>query len=195
MKSEDKFHAAFELGKCYHIYNRGNASEYIFYCDENYQYFLRQIEKYFFKWIDLYAYCLMPKHFYLLIGIKNLPDEPDLNKFLHEAFRKFFISYSQAINKQEKRKGSLFQKRFKRILVETDEYFIRLTQYIHHNPIHHKFVTKYSAWMYSSYNAIISDHPTKIKRKEILEWLGGREEFIHFHELNKKIILRPDQIY
>ena len=80
-------------------------------------------------------------------------------------------------------------------MVESDEYFTRLIQYIHHNPIHHKFVTEYSVWKYSSYNDIISDHPTKIKRKEILEWFGGREEFIDFHELNKKIILRPDQIY
>lgn len=195
MKTEDRFHAAFEMGRFYHLYNRGNASENIFYRDENYQYFLRQFEKYFCEWIDLYAYCLMPNHFHLFIGVKDFPDQTDPDKILHEAFRKFFISYSQAINKQQERNGSLFQKRFKRILVEADEYFTQLIQYIHHNPIHHKFVTEYSAWKYSSYNAIISDHPTIIRRKEILEWFGGREEFIDFHELNKKIILRPDQIY
>jgi putative transposase len=195
MKPERKHHAHFESGRFYHIYNHGNSSENIFYCDENYDYFLRQFEKYFFEWVDLYVYCLMPNHFHLLIGIKELPERIDLNKILAYVFRNFFISYSQAINKQQKRNGSLFQKRFKRILVEADEYFIQLIQYIHHNPIHHKFVTEYSAWKYSSYNTIISNQPTKLRKNEVLAWFGGRDGFIDFHEVNKKIILRPDQIY
>ena len=40
-------------------------------------------------------------------------DSISTSKIISEQFRRFFISYSQAINKQENRVGSLFQKIFK----------------------------------------------------------------------------------
>jgi hypothetical protein len=88
MKTEDKHHAAFEPGRFYHLYNRGNSSGNIFYCDENYEYFLRQFEKYFLEWVDLYAYCLIPNHFHLLIGIKDFPEQNDLDQNSLKSFFK-----------------------------------------------------------------------------------------------------------
>jgi len=59
---------------------------------------------------------------------------------VNEAFRKFFLSYSQAINKQNNRHGSLFEKNFKRILIKNENHLFRLVYYIHNNPVHHDFV-------------------------------------------------------
>lgn len=97
----------------YHIYNRGNGKENIFIEERNYFYFLVQYEKYLFELLDTFAYCLLPNHFHLLVRPKvNNPEK------ISEQFRKLCISYSMSINKQEKRKGNLFQRGFKRKIIE-----------------------------------------------------------------------------
>ena len=58
-------------GCFYHIYNRGNNRQNIFFEERNYLYFLRLFEKYLFNLVDVYAYCLMPNHFHFLIKIKD----------------------------------------------------------------------------------------------------------------------------
>ncbi len=86
-------------------------------------------------------------------------------------------------------------KRMKRILVKDDDYFTQLILYIHHNPIHHKFVQEYADWEFSSYRIISGDLETFNRRAEVLDWFGGKDEFIEFHWLNRKLILKPEQIY
>jgi hypothetical protein len=58
-------------GNFYHVYNRGNNRQRIFFEERNYLYFLRLFEKYLSPLVDVYAYCLMPNHFHLLIRIKD----------------------------------------------------------------------------------------------------------------------------
>ncbi|MCK6695065.1 MAG: hypothetical protein L6Q97_23575 [Thermoanaerobaculia bacterium] len=61
-------------GAIYHIYNRGNNRETIFYTDENYRYFLGKYAKYLTPVLDTYAYCLLPNHFHLAVRVKTLPE-------------------------------------------------------------------------------------------------------------------------
>jgi len=97
------YHIPLYKDNYYHIYNRGNGKDKIFFNDKNYLYFLKQYSKYISELADTFVFCLLPNHFHLLLRIKsNKPDK------IIESFRKFFISYSMSINKQEKRKGNLF---------------------------------------------------------------------------------------
>ena len=134
----------------YHVYNRGNNHENIFYKRENYQYFLRKYQVYLSDYVDTYAYCLLPNHFHFLIKVKavsdlskrDLPNLKDLanlkktdlkgsdrsvDKIISNQFRLLFLSYAKAINKQEDRRGSLFQKPFRRKPVTNDRYLALLT--------------------------------------------------------------------
>ena len=93
----------------YHVYNRGNNSQKIFFSYANYLYFLKKVDTHLLKHCDLLAYCLMPNHFHLLIETNaNLPDD-----VINRAIQTILNSYSQAINKQENRTGSLFQQHTK----------------------------------------------------------------------------------
>ncbi|WP_205944032.1 hypothetical protein [Pedobacter xixiisoli] len=56
-----------EEGKCYHIYNRGNNKENIFFEEENYLFFLDRLKIYLIPHIDVFAYCLMPTIFIYLL--------------------------------------------------------------------------------------------------------------------------------
>lgn len=81
--------------------------------------------------------------------------------------------------------GSLFKPNFERKLIDSDQYFTQLIAYIHNNPVHHGFLKDPADWPYSSWHAYLLTKPTRINRKEGLEWFGDRDAFKKFHqELN-----------
>jgi REP element-mobilizing transposase RayT len=168
------YYTPFYSNQFYHIYNRGNNGEKIFYTEENHAYFLRRFDHYISNYADTYAYCLLPNHFHFLIKVI------DKNKLVNQ-LRLFFLSYSKAINQQTGRKGSLFQKRFKRTINEDNSSLIRATLNIHSNPVHHEISADFRKYMYSSYLSLMSDKRTKLKREEVFKWFGGRESFIKAH--------------
>ena len=198
----DHYHAKFEYDKYYHVFNRGNNGETLYRNNDNYLYFLSQWKKYISPYAGTLAWCLMPNHFHFVIWIncddstaaKSLTKSSRLstveptnmvNDLLEEQFRKLFMSYALAFNKQQKRKGSLFEKRFKRIEIGADEYLTRVIHYVHNNPIHHGFVDDYAEWRFSSYNSTISSAPTSLNRKAVLNWFGGTAAFKAFHKESK----------
>ncbi|HBY97695.1 MAG: hypothetical protein M5U01_16770 [Ardenticatenaceae bacterium] len=96
-----------------------------------------------------------------------------------------------AVNLRYQRTGSLFQKPFKRILVDTDRYFAALVKYIQRNPQKHGLVADFHKWPWSSYGAILGDSamPTfeklaslRIPRNDVLAWFGGRAAFVALHQ-------------
>jgi REP element-mobilizing transposase RayT len=136
-----------------------------------------QYEKYLFELLETFAYCLLPNHYHLLVRPKvNNPEK------ISEQFRKLFISYSMSINKQEKRKGNLFQRGFKRKIIENEKYFYSAVYYIHSNAIHHGLVNDLAKYKFSSYNSLISNKSTKLCRDEVLEWFGGYKNFVEEHK-------------
>jgi putative transposase len=177
-------------GYFYHIFNRGINKEKIFFKEENYYYFLKKYNEYFSVVADTYSYCLLSNHFHLLVRIKDkeipsLKEMESLNKEktnASEQLRRFFISYSMSINKQEDRKGSLFIKNFKRKAIIKDNYLVNLIFYIHHNPVHHKLTTKIENYKWSSYLSILSDKPSKLVKDYVLAYFGGKERYKEFHE-------------
>jgi REP-associated tyrosine transposase len=181
-------------GKFYHIYNRGINKERIFYNNSNYEYFLRKIDYFLLDFLEVYAYCLLPNHFHLLVKIKNedkikkLPGFEDLeslyttvNNPISKSFSNLFNAYAKAINKQQNRSGSLFQKNFKRKLVDKESYLTRIIYYIHLNPTIHKLTNDFENYYHSSYRSLISDKKTKLNRNEIIDLFDGKENFISFH--------------
>ena len=107
-------------GCYYHIYNRGNNREPIFFSDENYRYFLKGYAEYISPVADTFAYCLLPNHFHFLVQIKEQQEELS-GALASQHFSNFFNSYTKSINKAYQRTGSLFEKRFGRILIESNE--------------------------------------------------------------------------
>lgn len=75
----------------------------------------------------------------------------------------------------------MFEKNFGRKLVTTERYFQKLIFYIHNNPVHHGFVKEMNLYRWSSYESIISEKPTLLKRTEVLELFGTKEDFIYYH--------------
>lgn len=171
-----------EVGKFYHLYNRGVNKQPIFFYKENYNFFLRRLKFYLSDYIDVYSYTLMPNHFHLFFKVKNTNGiVKGKSKSIQASFKIFLMSYAKAINNLTGRCGPLFQQKFKLKEVNNDAYFSWLIQYIHLNPVKSKLCSSPELWEFSSYNAIVSESPTLVKRDEILEWFGGRERFVRIH--------------
>jgi len=62
----------FESGHLYHIYNRGNNSQKIFFNRENSLFFLKKKKKYVSPYTDILAWVLMPNHFHLMVYVKSV---------------------------------------------------------------------------------------------------------------------------
>lgn len=163
-------------GNYYHIFNRGNNYEKVFFSKKDYQYFLKKYRFYLTAFADTYAYALLPNHYHFLLRVKaNIEDGLFSKQF------KLFKDYTAKINKREKRSGNLFLKLFRRLEITSNEYFQRLVFYIHYNPQNHEYCSNFKNYEFSSYKAILSDKPTSIKRSDVIEWFGGIKEFISFH--------------
>ena len=177
----------YKAGEYYHIYNRAVGSERLFYSPENYRFFIRKSGQYLNEVFDFLSYCLMPNHFHFLVRAKE-NGNPD-----HQ-LRRFFISYSMALNKFRSRMGSLFMKPYKKKFVETEEYLTTLIFYIHLNPVHHGFTNSFEDYKWSSYQAIIRNEsgPLDLKIDQVVGWLGGIEAFRSGHRINKELYSKED---
>lgn len=163
-----------EKDNFYHIYNKGINGTNIFETNENKIFFLNQFSKYLIDKISIFAYCLMDNHFHFIIRLDD--DE----KIVTQAFSNFFNSYAKAFNKQNNRTGSLFEKHFKRIKSENEEYLRNLILYVHLNPKHHLDLD-FTKFKYSSYQSYLTDKETKLERDEVINLFGGLDNFIFCH--------------
>ena len=62
----------FERGQLYHIFNQGNNNQNIFFERDSYLFFLQKLRTYFLPYADVFAWCLMPNHFHLMVLVNDL---------------------------------------------------------------------------------------------------------------------------
>ncbi len=201
----------FEPNQIYHVYNRGNNKQPIFFTDANYLYFLHKIKTEWKKYADVLCYCLMPNHFHVMLvpnaeGCKNivLADKETHMQNLSKTIGKTLSSFTKAVNVQNKATGNLFQKKTKAKLLtgptsmiekfSTIEYLLTCFHYIHQNPLKAKLVKDLKDWIYSSLPDYYCNHNGTICNKQLAMKLLDLSE-IDFkkdsvQELNSDIIER-----
>jgi len=131
-------------GALYHILSRGNERRSIFIDSEDRISFLEVIEEMTCRFnVDIYAYVLMNNHYHLLLktNIGNLS----------KSMQWFGATYTRRFNVKHKRSGHLFQGRYKSFIIENDIYLLRLSCYIHRNPLRAKMVNRLAGYKWSSY--------------------------------------------
>ena len=199
-----KYDCPFFANKHYHVFNHAVGSEDLYLIDENYRFFKQQVAKYFRRVSDLYCFNFLPNHFHIFLRIKaeeelriifqelhpgktlcdsNIPD------FVLNQFSNCFNSYTKSFNKWNRRMGRLFMESVKRKQVQDEEYFTKIIHYIHANAVHHGICKRIEDWKYSSYHDLINGEISFLSGNEVLDWFGGLEGFIQFHQqpINLKI--------
>ncbi len=116
-------------GAIYHVTIRGNGRQDIFRDDRDRERFLlRLAESVEVYGIRLYLFCLMNNHVHFLL------ETPTTN--LRRFMQSLETGYTVFHNLRHGTSGHLFQGRYKAKLVEGDEYLLKLSRYIHLNPVH-----------------------------------------------------------
>lgn len=180
----------FETGHLYHVFNRGNNSQRIFFTSANYIFFLNKVKEHILPHADVLAWCLIPNHFHLMIHVNTVEavfselvtpgrllstshPAPRKKRTLNSSIGQMLSSYTRAIQKQEKRTGSLFQHRSKascltrmqdispawfqtafgtviNVSYSEKEYPQVCFNYIHGNPVKDGLVKAAEDWEFSS---------------------------------------------
>jgi len=155
-------------GALYHVLSRGNEGREIFYGDDDRRLFMATLGDMAERFeIDLHAYVLMNNHYHLLFRTRR----PNLSR----AMQWFGVTYTNRFNAKNGRIGHLFQGRFKNMLIESDAYLMRLSLYIHRNPLRAGMVTRLADHRWSSYRAYAYGEkgPHWLKTEEILAQFGN----------------------
>jgi REP element-mobilizing transposase RayT len=161
-------------GKYYHVYNRGCNKEPIFFTEDNYRYLIKKFKQYSHQYeIEIFAYCLMPNHYHLLVKQKS---DVSISKFIQVVFN----GYSQAINKQENRSGTIFQGKAKGIEVVSEKQIISLLCYIHNNPAKTGLVHQAEDWEFSDYQEWIGMRKRESKNKLLSEYFYDKNSYRKF---------------
>jgi REP element-mobilizing transposase RayT len=95
----------------------------------------------------LHAYCLMSNHFHLLLETGDI----HVGKFMKSLSSKYAMQY----NHRYSYKGHVFEDRYKSCIVETDEYFLQTSRYIHLNPVKAGMVEHPEDYAWSSYRGVL----------------------------------------
>ena len=115
-------------GAIYHVTIRGNDRRNIFLDDRDRQRFLDRlagcVEAHE---VRLYMFCLMPNHVHLMLETPA----GNLSEFMH----RLQTAYSVYFNRRHQRSGHLFQGRYGARVVRGEGYILRLSRYIHLNPV------------------------------------------------------------
>ncbi len=164
----------FEEGEVYHIYNRGNDKQRIFFNEENYFYILKKIRREWCPFCDILCYCLMPNHFHLMVipnsaGCEELTigEKSSHLQILSKTIGKTLSSYTKAIN------------------------LVTCFYYIHLNPLKANLVRDLRDWAFSSWLDYAGLRDGDVCNKAKLFELSGlsREDCqIETHSLDKQII-------
>src|SRR3954451_10200613 len=103
-------------GVCYHVINRGNNRAEVFRKDGDYDPFLKAIGHACVETpMPVFAYCLMPSHFHLVVRPK---EDGDLSPWMHWLLNAHVRRYHQHYHGS----GHIWQGRFKAFPIEADDH-------------------------------------------------------------------------
>jgi REP element-mobilizing transposase RayT len=161
----------------YHVTSRGNGRQSIFWSDNDRERFVEQLKDNLKTYgVDLYAYVLMLNHYHLLVCTPY----GNLSRFM----QRLNTSYALYFRYKNRKVGHVLQGRYKAKLVESGEYAVRVSRYIHLNPIKTKKAGRLDEWdrrryleeyKWSSYHGYVrKKNQEKFVNYELLSCLDER---------------------
>lgn len=133
-------------GAQYHIYNRGNRRETLFYDAQDFFKYLTFLKETIDEYpCQIFSYCLMTNHIHIQLKTEEHPP----GKIMGVAHAR----YAHYFNKKYKLEGHVFKGRFNGELIQFPDYELEVNRYIHLNPLKANMVTNLEDYPWSSYHA------------------------------------------
>ena len=153
-------------GLVYHVINRGNNRQQVFFGEGDYAAFLKAIgDLKRRKPFEVYGYCLMANHFHLLLR----PLEGSISRIMQS----LLVSHTQRYHRFHQSGGHVWQGRFKSPVVQDDDHLLAVLRYIEVNPVRTGIVDEPRSYRWSSFAAHAEGTPDDLlDRVEPYEQLG-----------------------
>jgi putative transposase len=162
----------FTDGGIYHIIDRGNGRQRIFLKDGDYVAFLKLLGEVMERHeIELYAYCVMPNHFHLLLKIEQ-------GENLSKAMQWFLTTHVRRYHQHYHTSGHLWQGRFKSFVVQADEYLVTVARYIEGNPVRACLVETAMNWVWSSHRGRCGIERDLLINPLPVPWVGDWTQYV-----------------
>ena len=137
---------AAEGGLTYHALNRANAWMTLFEGAADYDAFVRVLVEAVKRYpVRLFAFCVMPNHFHLVI-------RPDADGALSGFMRWLTLTHTQRWHAHRHSAGSghVYQGRFKSFPVQDDEHLYTVCRYVERNALRAGLVARAEDWRWGS---------------------------------------------
>lgn len=129
----------------HHIIQRGNNGQRIFIDNADYLFYLSTLKEACLKCqCQLHAYVLMDNHVHLLVSPTQTTGISDLMHYVGCVYVRYF-------NDAHQRTGTLWEGRFKSVLIDSEQYLLTCYCYIELNPVRAQMVTHPKQYQWSSY--------------------------------------------
>ena len=130
----------------YHVIQRGNNRDPIFFERSNYSTYLNWLSEGLEQHrCELHAYVLMTNHVHLLI----IPRKHQGISLTMQYVGRRYVPY---VNYQYSRSGTLWEGRYKASVIDSEAYLLMCMRYIEMNPVRANMVRTPSEYMWSSYH-------------------------------------------
>ncbi len=153
-------------GASYHVMNRGNQRQKVFYSASHYELFLDKLGESCVKFnVTVRCYCLMPNHFHLYLKTADA----NLGRFMQT----FLTSFCYSLNRLRGKSGHIFQGRFKSHVADDEAYGMSVSRYIHLNPVRIKSLEDFDVdgKIRCLDNFIHSSYRFYVESGKVPEWL------------------------
>ena len=140
-------------GMIYHVLNRGNGRQRIFFKDGDYAAFLKVLAEGKKRGgMKVLGWCLMPNHWHLVLA----PQGPgDLASFIGRCCTTHVRRYHQ--HHRTAGQGHVYQGRFKSFPIQKDEHLLTVLRYVEANAFRAKLVGRAEDWPWGSAAAGLPD--------------------------------------
>ena len=98
----------------------------------------------------LHAWCVLPNHYHLLADAENL-------KLITAALGKLHGRTSFTWNGEDSARGRRVWYSCENRAIRSDRHLWATMNYVHHNPVHHGYVTRWEDWPFSSAQAFLDE--------------------------------------
>lgn len=138
-------------GSIYHILNRGNGKQEVFHKDQDFEIFIKLMKEAKRRHpVSIFAYCLMPNHFHIVLGYKRA-------NHLSKWMQWLMTSHVRRYHHHYQTNGHIWQGRYKNFIIQKDEHLLTVLRYIEANPVRAGLVSSARDWLWSSHNERICD--------------------------------------
>jgi len=157
----------FVPGASVHVIHRGNNRTAMFSDDEDCETYLSMLRTFTAKAdIAVHGFALMKTHDHVLVTPPNAKALPD-------AMRRLGVTYVRYFNRKYDRIGTLFNERYKGLIVEDEGYWLRCLRYIDQNPVRAGIVSRPEDYSWSTYRLHIGlENSDWIATHPVFEALG-----------------------